>query len=243
MAVHAILADIHGNLAALQAVLRAVDARGCDAAYCLGDIVGYGASPNECVELMIARGMRCIMGNHDAAVVGRLDTSGLSWEASEAVLWTRVVLTADHFAFLLHLPDRILVGSRALLVHGTPEECDRTILGRRDLFDHVRRLRRFSGLEICFFGHTHIPLLASDNRVHLGVTEPLPLDGPGPYMINPGSVGQPRDGNPCAAFALWDDGARTVTFVRVPYDIASSQQAIRRWGLPSSLAERLEVGV
>jgi predicted phosphodiesterase len=243
MSVIAIMSDIHGNLAALQAVLRVIDDMGCDAAYCLGDIVGYGASPNECVETVVERGMRSIMGNHDAAVVGRLDTSHFSWEASEAVTWTRIVLTAENFAYLLHLPDRMLVGSHAVLVHATPEDCDSNILGCRDLFQQIRRLRRHPGVEICFFGHTHIPLLAAENRVHLGCTEALHLDGPGPYLINPGSVGQPRDGNPLASFALWDDAERTVTFRRVKYDVESAQRAIRRWGLPTSLAERLEVGV
>lgn len=242
MALNAVISDIHGNLAALEAVLDHVDAVGCDRVYCLGDIVGYGGSPNECVDLICRRDVRSVLGNHDAAVIGRLDTSTFSWEASEAVMWTRLVLTAENFAFLLHLADRILVGASALLVHGAPEDRDRYILGRQDLFWHVRRLRRHTGLEVCFFGHTHIPLLATDNRVYLAGAEPLPLAGSGPFLINPGSVGQPRDGNPRASFVLWDDAERTVEFVRVSYDVEASQREIRRRGLPRSLAERLEVG-
>ncbi len=242
MALYAVLSDIHGNLAALEAVLAHIDAAGCDAVFCLGDIVGYGGNPNECVERVCARDIRSVLGNHDAAVIGRLDTAAFSWEASEAVLWTRLVLTAENFTFLLHLSDRIVVGESALLVHGAPEDRDRYILGRQDLFWHVRRLRRHPGLEICFFGHTHIPLLATDNKVHLATGTPLSLDGAGPYLVNPGSVGQPRDGNPRASFVLWDDARRTLEFVRVPYDVQASQREIRRRGLPPSLAERLEVG-
>ena len=243
MALNAILSDIHSNLAAFEAVLAHMDEAQCDAAYCLGDIVGYGGNPNECIERVCARGMRSLMGNHDAAVIGRLDTSGFKWEASEAVLWTRIVLTAENFTFLLHLPERIQLGTTALLVHGAPEDSNRYIIGRQDLFWHVQHLRRRVGLEVCFFGHTHIPLLATDNRVHLGCCEPIHLDGPGPFLVNPGSVGQPRDGNPRASYVLWDDERHTVRFVRVPYDVKASQQEIRRRGLPVSLAERLEVGV
>ena len=239
----AIITDIHGNLAALEAVFARIDLVGCDAVFCLGDLVGYGGNPNECVAMVRRRGVRSIMGNHDAAVVGRTDTEAFNWEAGEAVLWTRIVLTAENFTYLLHLPERLAIGTRVLLVHGTPEDRDRYILDRQDLTGHLRRLRDQEGLEICFFGHTHIPLLASENCVHLACREPLRVDGAGPYLVNPGSVGQPRDGNPNASFVLWDDARRTVQFVRVPYDIEASQHAILRWGLPSSLADRLDVGV
>lgn len=225
---YAVLGDIHANPQALRAVLRAAEGAGAEAVLCLGDIVGYYAEPDECVALLRQAHALCIAGNHDRAAAGTdADLADFPPLARQAVRWTRDRIGADSRRFLHGLPIfRTL--PECVLVHGalhprpndslhlsTEPRVRRSLLALRDAGDAHASLR------LGFFGHTHRPachelrgarLLRHDPR------QPLVLRDGGSYLVNPGSVGQPRDGDPRASFALFDSGAGTVTICRVPYD-------------------------
>lgn len=238
----AVLSDIHANLHALEAVLAAVDAERPDELWCLGDLVGYGARPNECCAAIEARAAICLAGNHDLAVRGSIDLLEFSGDAGTAARWTRGVLTPESRAYLDALEPQ---GERAgvSLYHGSARDpvweyvlSDDAALATLALATHP----------LVLVGHSHVALQVG---VREGVTEGgLAADGTdvdlssGRTLLNPGSVGQPRDGDPRAAFLLVDLDARRATFRRVPYDVARTQAEIREAGLPELLARRLEVG-
>lgn len=256
----AIISDIHGNLEALQAVLA--DAGEIDEIWCLGDLVGYGPEPNACVEVLRSRGARCVAGNHDWASIGKMDTADFNPEASEAAQWTGAQLTPEHRAFLEGLPVQLQAGGMGefTLVHGSPRD------PVWEYLTHVSAARlNFSYFQTpyCLVGHTHVPLMFQrpwpDDRAtdyQTVVPEagtPLAL-GQHRLIVNPGSVGQPRDGNPDAAYMIYQSGAApegrgggsggrgTLTLRRVTYPIASVQQKMRQAGLPSRLIMRLTYG-
>jgi diadenosine tetraphosphatase ApaH/serine/threonine PP2A family protein phosphatase len=238
---YAVLSDIHGNLEALRAVLA--DAAGrTDDVLCLGDVVGYGADPAACVDLIGARAQAVVAGNHEHAVVGRLDLSWFNRYARAAAEWTRERLDADCAAYLDALPLTAVVDD-ATLVHASPrqpEEWDYLVT----VDDGVGAFAAFT-TRLCFVGHSHVPAMWS-----LGSSGPdyergdvtLTLEAGRRYIVNVGSVGQPRDRDPRAAYAVWDVDGRTVSVRRVPYDLGAARAKIEDAGLPRFLADRLAAG-
>lgn len=239
----AIISDIHGNRQAFEAVLEAVAASEAAEMWCLGDLVGYGADPDACVELARTHAAVCLAGNHDLAVVGQLPLDEFSRGASLAAEWTREVMAPQNVAFLESLSssgEEEAVG----LYHASP---------RDPVWEYV-----LSSLlaELCFdaqrqrvglIGHSHVALSFSRMEGQLASGEPqragTKLDiAAGEWLINPGSVGQPRDGDARAAWLLLDLDDWQVTFMRTEYDIAGAAAAIRAARLPDSLAERLGYG-
>ncbi|HEY2497009.1 MAG TPA: metallophosphoesterase family protein [Candidatus Angelobacter sp.] len=245
-----ILSDIHANLEALEACLDA--APEYDQVYNLGDIVGYGANPNEVTERSRELGSIFVRGNHDKACSGLSDLSDFNPIAGLAALWTREKLTADHLEFLRALPHGPVSPMENMqLVHGSPRDEDEYILMASDAY----ALLNETPVPLTFFGHTHVqrcllldetgqgksfaPNYKSDKGKQ---TAKLEIQFGTKYMVNPGSIGQPRDGDPRAAFLLYDSGANAITFYRVPYDIERAQKKIFSAGLPERLAIRLEEG-
>jgi diadenosine tetraphosphatase ApaH/serine/threonine PP2A family protein phosphatase len=239
----AVLSDIHGNRQALQAVLEDVDAAAPDELWCLGDVVGYGADPDACCELVRATCNLSLVGNHDLAVRGDIPIDEFSRGAAVAAAWTRDVIDPDHLEWLRGLEPQLLE-REAGLYHASPrdpvwEYVLSTLLA--DLCLDVQRHR------VCLVGHSHVALAFSREEGETATGEVRPADsevaaGDGQWLLNPGSVGQPRDGDPRAAWLLLDTASWTAVYRRTPYDVAGAQAAIRAARLPNSLAERLEYG-
>ena len=232
-----LLSDVHSNLEALEAVLEAMPR--VDRILVLGDIVGYGPDPNAVIARLQSLRARAVMGNHDQAM---LDPSLLDWfnpQAAAAARWTQTVLTPQSRRYLTSLPKYGRLG-RHRYVHGSPRKpyIWEYILDELQALEILMRL----GDRLCFFGHTHLPRIftAEGEQVpHAGDWIPLPPAA----LVNPGSVGQPRDGNPDAAYAVVDLAAPAVQFRRVPYDLVTTQAKIRQAGLPEVEAVRLALGL
>jgi diadenosine tetraphosphatase ApaH/serine/threonine PP2A family protein phosphatase len=224
---YAIISDIHSNLVALETCLKVIDDEGVDLIVCLGDIVGYGASPNECVELVRERSRHVVIGNHDAAVVGTTETDYFNHDARSAVMWTREALSPENSVYLRSLPYTCEIGD-ILLVHSSPSAPPDW-----EYIFHVREaMREFA----TFF------VERDDDYTQLA--PPSILIQPGDRaMVNVGSVGQPRDGDPRAAFAFYDDATGEVEIRRVFYDVERVRERILDTELPRSAAERLVWGV
>ena len=245
-----ILSDIHSNLEALEASLQAAPVH--DRVFNLGDLVGYGANPNEVTERARGLGSVFVRGNHDRACTGLISLDDFNPLAGLAALWTQEQLNADNMEFLRRLPQGPLSLENLQCVHGSPRDEDEYVLTAQDAFAILAR----AAVPLTFFGHTHIQgaywiddvnekeaLVAPRYRSRQGHQEfPLPLSASAKYLINPGSIGQPRDGDPRAAFVIYDDVAQLITFHRVPYDIEQAQRKILSAGLPARLAERLAEG-
>lgn len=246
-----ILSDIHSNLDALEACLAAAPAY--DAVANLGDIVGYGANPNEVVERSRSMGKLFVRGNHDKACAGLADVRAFNHIAAAAVVWTHHTLAAENLAWLKALPQGpalLTPLTEVQMVHGSPRDEDEYLL----VSDHAAVSAFNTDVPLTFFGHTHMQggFFITDQKEQTfrpdyptgnGNTQfELKLQDDGKYLINPGSVGQPRDGDPRAAFAVYDSDSNSVTFFRIGYDIAKAQQRIRDAGLPDRLADRLTQG-
>jgi predicted phosphodiesterase len=239
----AVISDIHGNRHAFEATLEAVAASDAAELWCLGDLVGYGAEPDACVELARAHAAVCLAGNHDLAVTGEISVDEFSRGASLAVEWTREVIAPENLAFLQTLRPEGEEGPIGLF-HASPrdpvwEYVLSTLLAELCLDRQSKR--------ICLIGHSHVALSFVRREGELATGEPrragVRLDlGEGEWLLNPGSVGQPRDGDPRAAWMLLDLDAMDARFHRSDYDIAGAAAAIRAARLPDSLAERLEYG-
>ena len=241
---YAILTDLHANLAAVRAVLEDIDRQGVKALLSMGDFVGYGPSPAEVIRELRGRPLEAIRGNHDRYTLGE-ETDLIRPATAEAIRYTRQVLAPDDVAFLESLEDTRLVDSRILLVHGSPRDRDEYIISVELAIANYRHLRaEDAGIYLCLFGHTHVPLVVGDGKVirEIEPDQTLELKPMVPYLINPGGVGQPRDGNPDAAYAILDLGKRTITFKRVPYDVEDTQKRIAEAGLQRHLADRLALG-
>ena len=237
----AVLADIHSNLEALEAVLRALERARIDRFVCVGDVVGYGANPKECIDLVREKCDIVIAGNHDWAVAGRLSMEFFNTYAREAIAWTRERLPPADISWLRDLPIQADLDGLATLVHSTlhnPPAFD-YLLTSYDAHLTMRVLER----PLCFVGHSHIPITFME-RGGLGFTfaDTIDLTKVEKAIINPGSVGQPRDENPAAAYAIYDTVKRRVTLHRVSYDVQAASDKIQTAGLPQVLADRLHVG-
>jgi len=242
-----IFSDIHGNLEALEAVLNESKRKKIDCFLFLGDLIGYGASPNEVIKRTLSlKKMFMVRGNHDKAVCGLDSIQTFNPIAASAIEWTRKNLQAKYKSFLQGLPKGpLIIHQEISLCHGAPFDEDYYIFGE---FDAVEA---FSFLEtpLCFFGHTHFPFIyvEKDQQVEGTFIQESPfelkLEKGARYLINPGSVGQPRDRDPRAAYAIYDSQARKIKFYRVKYDLNRAQKKIQEAGLPSALAERLALGI
>lgn len=237
---YAVISDIHGNYEALEAVLRDMPDE-VDTVYCLGDVIGYGASPNECCDAVRKLGMPTITGNHDLAVTD--PSTDLNWfnpVAAAAVIWTREQLSEENAAFLRSRP-RMMQSHDALFVHGSVRDPDEYIINSISAEENLEILsREYPNVPICYYGHTHVKAVAPSPNGRVSGGRAMDLRSGGPYLVNPGSVGQPRDGDTFASYVLADDGRIVYRFVE--YDIAKAQTRIRAAGLPEMLADRLAVG-
>lgn len=240
-----LLTDVHSNLAALEAVLRHAEARrALDELWCIGDLVGYGPQPTECLALMRGYPFVAVMGNHDLAAVGGMDTKSFNPDAAAANAWTAKRLTADDAAFLRALPET-LVREPVTLVHGSLRSPVWEYIFAADAA--AAQLER-QQTPYSMVGHTHLPMVFEEapDRAQpiiwpLSDGDVLEL-GERRLIINPGGAGQPRDGDPRAAYAIYDTDERTVSLFRVPYDIEATQQAMTDAGLPERLIRRLSFG-
>jgi predicted phosphodiesterase len=242
----AILSDIHSNLEALDAVLTRAREERTEATYVLGDIVGYGADPDAVVARLAEQpSATLIAGNHDLAATGRFDTEWFNPVAVEAIKWTETVMTKATHAFLAELEPRG-VSSQGLLVHGSVVDPAAEYVMNVDV---ARASFQAEGFSCCFFGHTHLPALFVDDgghtegfALHDGRSFSIEQADTKRFMVNPGSVGQPRDGDSRAAMMVYDTADETIVVHRVEYDIEGAARKIRDAGLPSMLADRLSVG-
>jgi predicted phosphodiesterase len=240
----AVLSDIHGNLHALEAVLKSVDEDAPDNVWCLGDLVGYGPRPNECCALVEDRADVCLIGNHDLAVLGRLDLEDFSYDAAASARWTGEGLEDGARDYLDSLEPEATVRDFGLY-HAS---------ARDPVWEYV--LTPFAALasfaasdaRILLVGHSHVALAFTlagqrlETTIAPGGTE-LELSGEGRWILNPGAVGQPRDGDARAAYLLIDEERALASYRRVEYPVERTQEEIRERGLPEPLAERLAAGL
>lgn len=242
-----ILSDIHANLDALDAVLADAPPGTWDRVIVLGDLVGYGADPNAVVDRVRALNpLAVIRGNHDKACCGIEDASNFNHIARIAANWTEDHLTATNREYLRDLPaGPVVIDERVEICHGSPFDEDHYIFDAED----ARRALEAGDRQLCLFGHTHLPVVFRrageiyDGFLPEGDADTrLALEDGVRYVVNPGSVGQPRDGDPRAAFAIYDTEGPTLTLRRVPYAVDAAQRRILGAGLPASLANRLAVG-
>jgi predicted phosphodiesterase len=241
-----ILSDLHANLEALEAVLAAAPPASHDRVLVLGDLVGYGADPNAVIERVRALEPAAIIrGNHDKVASGIEDASNFNHLARQAAEWTSAALAPAHREYLRQLPaGPVIVDDRLEICHGAPFDEDAYVF---DAGDAARALEG-AGRPLCLFGHTHLPVAFMQSRDLFDLVVPGPGDttiGLRPdwrYLINPGSIGQPRDGDPRAAFATFDDDRMEIVLRRVSYSVEAAQAKIRAAGLPANLARRLALG-
>jgi predicted phosphodiesterase len=241
-----ILSDIHANREAFSAVLAHVRRKRWDRVVFLGDLVGYGANPNQTIEMLRRlKPLVAIRGNHDKVCSGIEDGEMFNRVALQAALWTRSRLSNRNMRWLRDLPEGPVVVDGAFAIsHGTPIDEDAYIFGEIEALNVFRQ----TTFPLCFFGHSHFPVVfgLSPDAIHTVLTQSTAfrfrLQEGMRYLVNPGSIGQPRDGNPLASFAIYDSGARTVTIYRVPYRLERAQAKILDAGLPRPLADRLALG-
>ncbi len=242
-----VFSDVHGNLEALQSMLKDAAGRNVHRSICLGDLVGYGPHPNECVELVRSlKKCRCLAGNHDVAALWETSPYGMSSVAKEAILWTMDQLSTENKEFLAMLPDRLDLADMTF-VHANPYNPR----GWRYVLDRKYALRSFAATRCrhLFIGHSHRPLiitkrqlLAIDLQAVVGSTR-YRVGDTRRRIINCGSVGQPRDNDPRSCYLVFDSRKQELEFYRVAYDTKKSVQAIQSAGLPSSLGRRLLKGI
>lgn len=233
----AVISDIHGNLEALNAVIDYIREAGIEKLYCLGDIVGYGPNPNECVELIMEHAEVTVIGNHDHAVLGLTSTEYFNDFAKISTFWTSNALNQKNRDFLTGLNFTHEL-EEILLVHATPSDPPmwHYILSEMDArfeFSHFDQ-------KICFIGHSHFPIVFSPAGFSRRTKQKL--NEFEKYIVNVGSVGQPRDGNPKACFCVYDQKTQDIEYVRLAYDVDKTKTKIIQAGLPVFLAERLTKG-
>jgi len=242
-----VLSDLHANATAFAAALDAAAGR-WDVTVCLGDVVGYGPDPHEVVTRLRELGTQTIRGNHDKAVSGLMDTSDFNPVAKAAVDWTRAQLSPDDLSWLSALPQGPMATDGIVLVHGALQDEDEYVFTPAQALDGLLD----SAAAVTFFGHTHHQggFCYFDSNLEVLQIHPrssesfcaLRIENPRRYLLNPGSIGQPRDGDPRAGFAIADLEHQIVEFWRVPYDVTSVQERMRAAHLPDPLVQRLVVG-
>jgi diadenosine tetraphosphatase ApaH/serine/threonine PP2A family protein phosphatase len=232
----AIISDIHSNLEALQKALEIIDERKAEEIICLGDLVGYGANPNECVELTRKRASRILLGNHDQAAFDLSQTEHFNRHARTAAYWTNQTLTEENLEFLKSLPFQHAIDDLTF-VHASPRDPDQW----EYVFSAHEAKTNFESFQtrICFVGHTHIPGIFPEDLK----TQKSGVTRENRYIINVGSVGQPRDGNWKLSFGIFDTSAWTYDLIRSEYDVQSASEKIVAADLPRFLADRLLVGI
>jgi predicted phosphodiesterase len=236
----AIIADIHGNWEAFQVVLDDIQKQKCTHYACLGDVVGYNANPKECLDLVRKMNIPCVKGNHDEYCSSEQALEGFNPHAAEAVNWTRKQLTEDDRKWLRDLKYVRMV-TNFTLVHATLDGPQRWGY----VFDKLAAAASFpyQNTQLCFFGHTHVPVaFVRDSMVRGGTYSKFKIEPGKKYFINVGAIGQPRDGNPKAAYVIYDADIATIELRRLEYDIPKAQKKILDAGLPPRLAERLAFG-
>jgi predicted phosphodiesterase len=242
-----IFTDIHGNLESYLALHKFIQRRKIDHFIFLGDMAGYGASPNEIIQKVRAlKPLSIIRGNHDKAVCGLDSVQTFNPIAASAIHWTADHIQKKNLDFLCRLKTGPqIIHKQIMICHGAPFDEDHYIFGEFDAaeaFEHITT-------PICFFGHTHFPFVYTekdhlvDGTFMTGNSNEIKIEKGVRYLINPGAVGQPRDRNPLAACAIYDSKAKKVKFFRFEYDIEEAQRKILKEGLPSPLAERLSLGI
>jgi predicted phosphodiesterase len=241
---YGIVSDVHGNQEAFSSTLAYLTGLGVNEIYCLGDLVGYGQGAAECVELVRKYNVRCIQGNHDAQIRPPRDPR-MREEAQIALDIAMKQLTPEQMQWLQNLKHERVVDNRMVLVHGALTGRDDYILNNEAIKVNMRILaEKYAGLNLCFFGHSHVSMVlgSGETRVNIGESDIIDLNPGKRYLINPGSVGQPRDGIPKASFVIYDSAASQITFVRLEYDIKLEQDRMKKAGLPDKLWQRLALG-
>ncbi len=237
---YAVIADIHANWEAFQVVLNDAKEQQCTHYCCVGDVVGYGANPKQCLDVVRDMGMPCVKGNHDEDRSSEDDLEGFNPHAAEAVRWTRKQLSVEDRQWLRELKYVRLVASFSM-VHATLDQPTRWGY----VFDKLMAAASFTyqNTSVCFFGHTHVPVaFVRDSVVRGGTYSKFRVEPGRKYFVNVGSVGQPRDGNPKAAYVVYDLDEGSIELRRLDYDIATAQKKIIAAGLPQRLADRLAFG-
>jgi len=237
---HAIIADIHANLEAFQVVLDDIEKQKCTNVTCLGDVVGYNANPKECLDTIRAMNIACVKGNHDEYCSVDVPIEGFSPHAAEAGMWTRARLSEEDRKWLRELKYVRLI-SNFTIFHATLDGPQKWGY----VFDKLAAAASFTyqNTPVCFFGHTHVPVaFIRDSVVRGGTYSKFRVEPGRKYFVNVGAVGQPRDGNPKAAYVIYDIDEGSIELRRLDYDIAGAQKKILAAGLPERLAQRLAVG-
>ena len=239
---YAIISDIHSNWEALTAVRKECQKLKMTTLLCVGDIVGYGANPKECLEFIQKNKIASVAGNHDWAVCGRLDYSHFTPDGKAAIEWSRPRLSFEEITYLAGLP-LVFRNNDFMLVHASLQDPEHF----HYMFEIEDVIEAFSLMDraVCFTGHTHIPgiFIESLGRVYRAPGAEAEIQPNCKYMVNVGSVGQPRDGNPLASYGIFDTGTQMIEIKRVPYDIPTAQKKIIEAGLPHALADRLAKGL
>jgi putative phosphoesterase len=243
----ALISDIHSNVHALERVMAKLRRERVDHILNLGDLVGYNATPNECIEMLQDEPVLSLAGNHDLALLDVELAEFFNIIAYQAIIWAREQVRSEFKKFFENLP-LTREGEDYLACHGTPTSANSYINYHFQGKKVLKMLHKGLGLRVCFFGHTHRRALwYKDIRGKVALLPITPgkilLEPSWHYLINPGSVGQPRDGNPEAAYAIFDDEEFSIHYKSVPYDVAAAQSCILKAGLPGYLAERLAQGV
>jgi predicted phosphodiesterase len=238
---YAIISDLHANMDALEKVIEDIQKQKVDRHLCLGDIVGYGAQPQECIQAVQDLDCLTIAGNHDWAALGKTNIDYFNTYAKEATLWTREQLSEDDSKYLDELPLQENLPENFTLVHGT--------LYNPELFDYIQTsydaylsLQALDG-NVCFLGHSHVPItFFQGEMISYTLSQEISLGNGVKALVNVGSVGQPRDDNPKASYAIYDTDQQKVWIRRIAYDVDQAGKRIRDAGLPEVLAERLKFG-
>jgi predicted phosphodiesterase len=241
----AVVSDIHSNGDALDAVAREIERQRADRVVHLGDLVGYNADPEKCVRWAREHAAAGVAGNHDAVVSGRACGEFFHAPALLAARWSAEHISPDSMEYLAALPETLRLPERILLVHGAPSDPDRYLFLLEDAEEEIDTLAGISSPGVVFFGHTHVPAAFVRRKDGSTVSAPLTELRVGEdetAMLNPGSVGQPRDRNPHSSFLMFDTNTGSASWIRVPYDVGSCRRKVLAAGLPGFFATRLADG-
>lgn len=238
----ALVSDIHSNLEALQAVLEDIESHKADKINCLGDVIGYGCDPQACLDLVDKHCSTKLMGNHEYAAIGVLPTEAMNLAARQSIQWTAAQLEDRHLAMIANF-EMSAVDADCLLVHASPQEPEEWhyVLSQQEATAAFACFKQ----KLAFHGHTHLPLIFCETpggRVRTIVGHDFDPDEECSYLINVGSVGQPRDNDPRASYAIYDSDEISISYHRVEYDFKITQAKMSKAEMPSMLIERLEVG-